>query len=57
LFYNARKNELKLFFLDDQGHQEFSKRLPTGGFILPAPEPNDTFVTIPGRLLQSLFRA
>ena len=37
LFYNSKRNELKLFFHDRDGWGELSKRMPRGGFMLPAP--------------------
>jgi hypothetical protein len=31
LFYNSKRNELKLFFHDRDGWEELSKRMPRGG--------------------------
>ena len=56
LFYNAKKDQLKLFFLDDTGSQEFQKLLPQGGFMLPAPQEGERFVKIERKKLDSLFR-
>jgi hypothetical protein len=57
LFFNSKRNELKLFFRDDDGWQDFSKRMPRGGFILPAPRAGQSFVKFDRKKLQSLFRS
>jgi hypothetical protein len=56
LFYNTKRNTLKLFWLDDTGSQEIIKVVPRGGFILPAPKDGETFVTLPRSKLESVFR-
>jgi transposase len=57
LFYNAKRDTLKLLWLDGTGSQEIVKALPRGGFILPAPEDGKLFVTFERRKLESVFRA
>jgi len=57
LFYNSKRNELKLFFHDSDGWQELSKRMPRGGFMLPAPRTGQNFVKIDRKKLRSLFRS
>ncbi len=57
LFYNGKRNTLKLFWLDGTGSQELSKALPRGGFLLPAPEGEETFVNLERSKLDSLFRS
>lgn len=44
LFYNSKRDTLKLFWLDETGSQELSKSMPRGGFLLPAPKDGETFV-------------
>jgi len=57
LFFNAKQDTLKLFWLDGTSSQELSKSLPRGGFLLPAPKPGETFVTLERAKLNSLFRS
>src|SRR5688572_11637294 len=57
LFYNSKRDELKLFFRDPTGYQEFSKWMPNGGFILPAPRSGEIFLEIERSKLESLFRS
>ena len=57
LFYNSKRNELKLFFHDRDGWEEFSKRMPRGGFMLPAPRTGQNFVKIDRKNVLSLFRS
>jgi hypothetical protein len=57
LFYNTRRDTLKLFWRDANGSQEISKELTRGGFILPAPQAGETFVKLDRSKLNSLFRA
>ena len=57
LFYNTKRDTLKLFWLDGNGSQEISKMMPRGGFMLPAPESGDTIVKIPRDKLNTLFRS
>lgn len=56
LFYNTKRDRLKLFWLDGTGSQEITKVVPRGGFILPAPKVGETFVTLARRKLESVFR-
>jgi hypothetical protein len=57
LFYNRKRDMLKLFWLDGNGSQEISKMLPRGGFMLPAPKNGETFVKIERSKLNSIFRS
>jgi hypothetical protein len=56
LFFNRKKDQMKLFFRDDDGSQEVSKMLPKGGFMVPAPKDGESFVKIGREKLNSLFR-
>ncbi|MGH8255163.1 MAG: IS66 family insertion sequence element accessory protein TnpB [Steroidobacteraceae bacterium] len=56
LFYNGKRDTLKLFWLDGTGSQELSKAMPRGGFLLPAPRAGETFVRLERTKLSSLFR-
>lgn len=56
LFFNRKKDQLKLFFLDDAGSQELLKILPRGGFMVPTPKEGEKFVKIGVEKLNSLFR-
>ena len=57
LFYNGKRNTLKLFWLDGTGSQELTKSLPRGGFLLPAPKGAETFVNLERAKLDSVFRS
>jgi hypothetical protein len=57
LFFNRKKDQLKMFFMDESGSQEIQKMLPRGGFILPAPEEGKKFLKIPMSKIDTLFRA
>lgn len=57
LFYNGKRDTLKLFWLDGTGSQELSKSMPRGGFLLPAPKAGETFVRLERSKLSSLFRS
>ena len=57
LFYNTKRNTLKLFWRDGNGSQEITKALPRGGFMLPAPRDGEAFVTLARSKLDSVFRA
>jgi len=46
LFYNTKRDTLKLFWRDGNGSQEITKALPRGGFMLPAPKDGEAFVTL-----------
>lgn len=56
LFYNTKRDTLKLFWLDGTGSQEIIKVVPRGGFMLPAPKDGETFVTLARSNLESVFR-
>jgi hypothetical protein len=56
LFYNTKRDTLKLFWLDGTGSQEIIKVVPRGGFILAAPKYGETFVTLARSKLESVFR-
>lgn len=57
LFYNSKRDTLKLFWLDETGSQELSKAMPRGGFLLPAPKAGETFVELQRSKLSNLFRS
>lgn len=57
LFYNTRRDTLKLFWHDGNGSQEIVKTLPRGGFMLPAPKDGEAFVTLARSKLKSVFRS
>jgi transposase len=57
LFYNGKRDTLKLLWLDGAGSQELSKSMPRGGFLLPAPRAGETFVRLERTKLSSLFRS
>jgi hypothetical protein len=56
LFFSARRDELKLFFRDDTGSNELQKKLPRGGFVLPAASAGVRFTKIAPQILEHLFR-
>ena len=56
LFCNAKKDQLKLFFMDATGSQEIQKILPRGGFMLPVSQEGEQFIKIERTKLDSLFR-
>jgi IS66 Orf2 like protein len=55
LFFNAKRDCLKLFFRDALGSNELQKIMPRGGFMLPAPIAGQAFVEITPSLVQRLF--
>ncbi|MCB9228028.1 MAG: IS66 family insertion sequence element accessory protein TnpB [Deltaproteobacteria bacterium] len=57
IFFNKKKDQMKLFFLDDTGSQEFQKLLPKGGFILPVAKDGEKFVKIERNKLDKLFKS
>jgi hypothetical protein len=57
LFFNTKRDTLKLFWRDGNGSQEIVKALPRGGFMLPAPRDGEAFVTLARSKLESVFRA
>jgi hypothetical protein len=56
LFYNTRRDTLKLYWRDANGSQEIVKALTRGGFMLPAPRPGESFVKLGRTKLNSVFR-
>jgi hypothetical protein len=56
LFYNTKRDTLKLFWRDGNGSQEITKTLPRGGFMLPAPKDGEAFVSLARSKLESVFR-
>ena len=56
LFYNTKRDTLKLFWRDGNRSQEITKALPRGGFMLPAPKDGEAFVTLARSKLESVFR-
>lgn len=57
LFFNTKKDQMKLFFLDNNGSQEFQKLLPQGGFLLPVPKEGAKFVKIERKKLDVIFKS
>jgi len=57
LFFNSKKDQMKLFFLDDDGSQEFQKLLPKGAFMLPVAKEGEKFVKIERKKLDLLFKS
>ena len=56
LFFNKKQDQMKVFFYDDTGSQEFLKMLPQGGFVLPVARDGEKFVKIDRKKLGTLFR-
>ena len=57
LFFNAKRDALKLLFRDATGWQEIVRSVPRGGFMLPAPQEGESFTKIARSKLSSIFRA
>lgn len=57
LFYNGKRDTLKLFWLDGTGSQELSKSIPRGGFLLPAAIAGEVFVKLERSKLSRTFRS
>ncbi|HEV2702906.1 MAG TPA: IS66 family insertion sequence element accessory protein TnpB [Steroidobacteraceae bacterium] len=55
LFFNAKRDSLKLFFHDRLGSNDLQKHLPRGGFMLPAPIAGQAYVEIAPTLVRRLF--
>jgi hypothetical protein len=55
LFFNAKRDCLKLFFRDAVGSNELQKIVPRGGFVLPAPVTGQAFIPIVPSLVKRLF--
>lgn len=56
LFFNRKQDQIKLFFLDETGSQQFAKLLPKGGFLLPLAEPGEKFVILGREKVESIFK-
>jgi hypothetical protein len=56
IFFNKAMDKLKVFFVDDEGSQEFMKILPKGGFMVPVAEEGKRYVKISGKTVHTLFR-
>jgi hypothetical protein len=56
LFFNAQRNEMKLFFLDEDGSNLFQKWVPRGGFMLPAPSEAERVTRLAPNILENLSR-
>lgn len=56
LFFNRKKDQMKLFFLDETGSQEMLKLLPKGGFMVPTPQAGEKSIKLSKDKLNSLFR-
>ena len=57
LFFNKAQDQLRIFFVDQQGPEMITKLLMKGSFILPASNKEDeTFIEITSTLLKKLFR-
>ena len=55
MFYNKKKDQLKVVFKTTDGWQEFIKFLPDQTFILPAPEEGKAYLTIDRNKLGKIF--
>ena len=56
LFYNRKKDQIRLFFLDDRGCQMLTKYLPESAFLLPVVPDGERSMEIPTSLLSPLFK-
>jgi hypothetical protein len=56
LFFNAKRDCLKLFFRDALGSNELQKIVPRGGFMLPAPIAGQDFVEVVPTLINRVFQ-
>jgi transposase len=56
LFFNKKQDQIKLFFLDGTGSQQFAKFLPRGAFLLPVAKEGEKFVIIDRSKIESIFR-
>lgn len=57
LFFNSKRDELRLFFRDDTGWQEITRQATRGGFMLPAPTAGQSFVKMDRKKLESVLRS
>jgi transposase len=56
IFFNRKKDQMKLFFYDETGSQELLKVLPQGGFLIPAAKEGESYIKMSRQKLNSLFR-
>ena len=56
LFFNSKKDQLKLFFMDEYGSQEIQKLLPNSNFLLPVANEGEKFVEIEMSKIGRIFR-
>jgi len=56
LFHNRKKDQIRLFFLDDRGCQMLTKFLPENAFLLPVVPDGQRSMEIPSTLLNALFK-
>jgi IS66 Orf2 like protein len=57
LFYNSKLDQLKLFFLTENGCQLISKLLPKGGFMVPLKSDDEKYIRIAGNMMNKLFKS
>ncbi len=57
LFHNSSMTQMKVFFLDNDGSQEFQKMLPKGAFMLPVAREGEKFIKIERKKLEKLFKS
>lgn len=57
LFFNKAMDQLKVFFFDDDGSQEFMKVLPKGSFLVPVANEDEKYVEIDAKTLPKLLRS
>jgi hypothetical protein len=55
LFFNRKKDSLKLFFRDQRGPNDVQKWMPRGGFLLPTSVEGKDFIPIAPTLVPRLF--
>jgi hypothetical protein len=56
LFHNRKKDQMKIFFLDDTGAQELLRFLPKGGFLVPVAKSGEKYIKIERTKLESLMK-
>ena len=56
LFHNRKKDQIRLFFLDEDGAQMLTKFLPDNAFLLPVVPKGDRSMEVPVSLLGALFK-
>lgn len=57
LFYNSKLDQLKLFFLDEDGSQQVSKLLPKGAFMVPLKSGDEKYIRIARSMINKLFKS